>query len=78
MKTRQVMMKKAKGSRFKKIIIFWIFATKKGYKSKNVRNKEEGSNDDEKGQNRWKIKKINNFRILFQKTMEKFKNGGNS
>jgi hypothetical protein len=43
-----------------------------------VRNQEKGSNNDEKGQNRWKIKKINNFRILFQKTMEKFKNGGNS
>jgi hypothetical protein len=39
-----------------------------------VRNQEKGSNNDEKGQNRWKTEKGNNFRILFQKTMEKVQN----
>ena len=51
--------------------IFWIFSEKYGKMSENVKNDENGSDIDEKGQNWWKMKKKIIFFRFFQKNMEK-------
>ena len=65
----QILMKKVKIDEKMKNNIFRLFR-KYGEVSKKVKNDENGSENDEKGQNWWKNAKINLFRF-FQKNMEK-------